>query len=160
MGEKVKRLKKRKKKLIADFTTGYAKGWYLVVGTYNYEALDIKYKSKIINGINQKVLTQGDDYCFKEGSIFHDSYKDNDKKWSEQLKHITFSLQVRSVYPNKITEDYIEYGVLTFDLYKNINNKLEMIAHHSIRANEFVKLLKTGVARLSTGEQLELDKLK
>lgn len=56
---------KRSTDLLADFSNGYAEGWYFCVPTFFYEALDIKftYQKKT------KLWTQGSTFNFSTGDM-------------------------------------------------------------------------------------------
>lgn len=164
----------RTPELIIDFDNGFSKDWYFTIGTFHKESFDIKYTTKVVGGEKVKTLTQGDDYSFNVGAVFMDNSKAYELIWRDALKEINFLIQVRSSYKNKkkISFDYegevlvvdnaIDYGTLTFDLFKSNHEalKLEFVDNYAAHADEFVKLLKTGCGIMRTGEKLELEKLK
>ena len=163
----------RSPKLIVDFENGFSKDWYFTIGTFHKENLDIKYTTKVIKGEKIKVLTQGDDYSFNVGAVFMDNPKAYELIWREAVLEIKYLLQIRSSYSNKkkisfyyendvlVVDNVIDYGATTFDLFKSNHElgKLVELGNYSMRADELVKLLKTGHGILATGERLNLHEL-
>jgi hypothetical protein len=66
--------------LLADFPEGYARDldkqvWYFCVPKFFYEALDIKYTTRIKNNVEEKMWTQGSWFNFSEGDkLYNHAY--------------------------------------------------------------------------------------
>ena len=81
--EKIKLIAQKENRtieLLADFSTGYARDldgqvWYFCVPKFFYEALDIKYTTRIKNKIEEKIWTQGSWFNFSEGDkLYNHAY--------------------------------------------------------------------------------------
>jgi hypothetical protein len=119
--------------LIANFIGDYAQGWYLAVGKYFKDTLDIKYTERVetvkIDGVVQydkiidnngntknkqkrrKVsrLTQGPFYCFDAGHVIYDTPKAY-LQWSEALKHLKIRCEVLMGTPNRFKKECAEWS--------------------------------------------------
>ena len=148
---------RRSKKLIADFSSGYAANWFFCVREANYLALDIVLSPRRKNKQTIMVLTQGKFYNFHDGSIFYDNKIAYEVPWGEALKKLKYSVQIVDVIPttNKITFVYdntiirqnsIAYGDVTFKLYQPTadNTKEECVGTYTCKQDEFLNFLKTG----------------
>jgi hypothetical protein len=81
--EKIKLIAQKENRttdLLADFSTDYARGldgqvWYFCVPKFFYEALDIKYTTRIKNKVEEKIWTQGSWFKFSEGDkLYNHAY--------------------------------------------------------------------------------------
>jgi hypothetical protein len=59
----------RDPQLLADFSNGYAEGWYFCVPIFFYEALDIKFTKRKIDKKEIKLWTQGSTFKFSTGDV-------------------------------------------------------------------------------------------
>jgi len=81
--------------LIANFDSGFALGWKMAVPNVFRKSLDIRFLSRVYDGVAQEVWTQGTYFDFKEGDTVYDSQKAyNSINWGESLKHLKISVQV------------------------------------------------------------------
>ena len=142
------------KKLIADFSKGYADGWKFIVRPCNYLALDIRQLPPTKNNINKRpTLVQGKYYNFTTGSLFYDNIAAYNKKWGEALKEINHSIQITESTPNILDYEVVlknnvltritlvNYGTVTFKLW-GANDKF--IGEFTCKQNEFLEILKSG----------------
>ena len=78
---------------LADFSTDYAKGWHMAVGTYFRDALEIKQTPKVTEESKTVIWTQGGTFSFSQGDILYDTplaYQ----QWDAALQHIQTAYQV------------------------------------------------------------------
>ena len=136
---KDKQNNERSLQLIANFSKGYADGWKFAVRQCNYEALDIKLTSRVINGNKQNMLTQGKSYNFTRGMIFYDSIETYNICWRDALKIINNCVQID--FASNSDYGVVEFTLMTPDKEKT---KLEKVASYSCHQDEFVSLLKVG----------------
>jgi hypothetical protein len=88
---------RRCESLIADFSSGFAKGWAWAVKKDFASALDITLSSRVVKGKpNTEVWTSGRMFSFAKGDIIYDAPEAYSNTWSESLKHINQSLEVLS----------------------------------------------------------------
>lgn len=94
--ELVARRSSRTEYVIANFVNGYAAGWHFAVSAAFKEALDIRITKKTVRKVEREVLTQGQNFYFKQGDILYNSRTAYDD-FSSFLKGINpVSLQVKS----------------------------------------------------------------
>lgn len=157
----------RSSKLIADFSSGYAKNWFFTVRPANYLALDIlNLPTTKTDKITKKKTTihelkQGKFYNFTTCSVFYDNRVAHEVVWSEALQHFKYSIQIQDTIPsNKIYEFEFKdnmvtrnvriiYGSVTFNLYRPNKEKTqeEYINVFSCAQDEFIQFLKTGILK-------------
>lgn len=90
----------RMESLMADFSTDYAKGWHMAVGTYFRDALDIKQTPKVTKESKTVIWTQGGSFSFSQGDVLYDTplaYQ----KWEIALKHIQVAYQILEGIPSR-----------------------------------------------------------
>lgn len=170
---KLPRIAKREPILIADFTSGFAKGWHFAVGMCFMNNLDIKLKKPAKGQPQEGILTQGYNFTFEVGQMFYDNPDVYNHIWSEAIQEINHAIQIHSVYPNRRSYSFtykdgildgqvaFKYGAVVFDLFRvnNDGDKLLKIGRHSLSADEFVRFLKEGVAQMPDGETLNIFEL-
>ena len=146
---------KRANKLIADFSDGFAKDWFMPVKECFKRELDIRYTQRVKNKIANYELTQGIYYCFSKGQVIYDSklaYVD----WFKYLETGNYACQIIEDRPdqpiphqgNDTTENKLKYdGYVKFVLYKIdiYSKKLIAVACYNVSQTEFVVFLKSGV---------------
>jgi hypothetical protein len=88
---------RRSEVLIADFSSGFAKGWNWAVTKHFATALDITLSSRVVKGKpSTEVWTSGRMFCFAKGDIIYDNPLGYSDTWTESLKHINQSLEILS----------------------------------------------------------------
>jgi hypothetical protein len=88
---------RRSETLIADFSSGFAKGWAWAVRKDFSTALDISLASRVVKGKRvAPVMTSGSLFTFSKGDILYDTPLAYSETWSESLNRITRSLEVVS----------------------------------------------------------------
>jgi len=152
---------------IADFTSGFAKGWFFAVGKWYAKSLDLTYTTKDVDGETVIIPRQGYDFSFNPGSVVYDSPEAYTLIWKEAFDLINVVLQVHSAYKNKRTYSLdfnennvlvaqidIKYSALTFDVYipNRETRRLEEKGRFSCSNSNYVELLTTGSTTLSNGD--------
>ena len=98
----------RMENLLADFSTGYAKGWHMAVGTYFRDALDIKQTPKVTEDRKTVIWTQGGTFAFCQGDILYDTplaYQ----QWDAALQRIQGAYQVLESIPTRPEKHHVYY---------------------------------------------------
>ena len=98
----------RMENLLADFTTDYAKGWHMAVGTYFRDALDIKQTPKVTQDSKTVIWTQGGAFSFSQGDVLYDTplaYQ----QWDNALQHIRAAYQVLEGTPSRPEKKQVYY---------------------------------------------------
>jgi hypothetical protein len=108
--ESVVQSNRRSEKLIADFSSGFAKGWAWAVKKDFSTALDLALASRVVKGKKvAPVMTSGSLFTFSKGDTLYDTPLAYSETWSESLNHITKSLEVVSATSCEIAfEGYVE----------------------------------------------------
>lgn len=133
--------------LIADFTDGYAKGWYFAVGEWFKDQLDIKYTNRMEKKKRVMRWTQGKYYCFDAGQVLYDA-PTRGLQWCDAVKCFRIACSVVRATPNTINEEkQFIHGQVQFDLHQSRSDGvgLELIGHFQLSQNEFVNFLRTGM---------------
>jgi hypothetical protein len=101
---------RRSETLIADFSSGFARGWAWAVKKEFSTALDIALASRVVNGKKvESVMTSGSLFAFSKGDTLYDTPLAYSETWTESLNHITKSLVVVSATSCEIGfEGYVE----------------------------------------------------
>ena len=137
----------RSEQLIADFSNGFAKNWFMAVGDQFKSELDIKKTNRKKNGKKIGVWTQGTSYNFKEGQVFYDTPKGY-SIWSDALGKITFTCKIleSETKINATKHKVAHEGFVKFALYRINNEKTNIVEiyKHRMTQNDFVIFLKTG----------------
>lgn len=151
---------KRSTKLIADFESGFAKGWEMAVGEWFREALDIKLTDRVNNGRKKKVWTQGKAYSFDTGDVVYDSMGGYSAIWSDAIKNINILLQVIDATPAEYKEEEggkkkLTPGRVRFQVLMPDHQKKGLIKHDVVSCTqaEFVNILKKGTIQDKLIEQ-------
>jgi hypothetical protein len=157
--EKIKLIAQKESRtteLLADFSTGYARGlngqvWCFCVPKFFYEALDIKYTERKVEG---KIWTQGSWFNFWEGDKIYNHAYDYCNNFIGGLSsiHPKICLSIESAHPslprikNKHKEKDRYPGQINFKIMvKNPTTKYwETQRYESLSQDEFVKLLIKG----------------
>jgi hypothetical protein len=108
--ESVLQNNRRSETLIADLSTGFARGWAWAVKKDFSTALDIAPASRVVKGKKvAPVMTSGSLFTFSKGDTLYDTPLAYSETWSESLNHITRSLDVLSATSAEIGfEGYVE----------------------------------------------------
>ncbi len=118
----------RSEYLIASFVNGFAAGWTFAVREAFKDALDIRLTDKMINKQKFKVLTQGQNFDFHEGDIFHNSQLAF-SNWECYINNkSSVSLEVKSSSSSGFVEDnVIESAIINNPFPVRIikNNKVD-----------------------------------
>jgi len=154
----------RSTELVADFSGGFADGWYMAVKQCFRNQLDIKYTTRvehITNASNMlmksqvRIWTQGPRIAFETGHIFYDNPLAYGN-WDHALRHIKLACFVVEATPNEIrkkktdaTKDEINEllnGQVVFDLFvpDQCKTKLKPRDRFTISQIKFVEFLMTG----------------
>ena len=143
---------KRTRNLIAEFSNGYAKGWFIPVKECFKRELDIRYTARTKKRETYFEWTQGPYYCFSAGQVLYQSNKAY-TLWSEGVKLTDFAIQIVEATPNspKFSHDSesiggVNYGFVRFVLYISKKNELSLTSFscYTLSQNEFVNFLKYG----------------
>jgi hypothetical protein len=95
--ETVLQSNRRSEALIADFSSGFARGWAWAVKKDFSTALDINFASRVVKGKKvAPVLTSGNLFNFSKGDVLYDTPLAYSQTWSESLSYLTRSLEVLS----------------------------------------------------------------
>jgi hypothetical protein len=97
----------RTTELLADFSSGYAidfnkQVWYFCVPKFFYEALDIKYTTRIKNKVEERIWTQGSWFNFLEGDKLYNHAYAYCNNFIERLSliHPKICLSIESAKPS------------------------------------------------------------
>ncbi len=137
----------RSSNLIAEFEDGFARNWFMAVGEWLKEDLDIRYTSRIIDGKLTWVWTQGPCFSFSRPQIIYDiSEVYLAKTWAEALHHLRFYLQIIDSAPNRIEGTELIEGFVRFNLFlpDESRTKTELEGTYRLTQSEFVRFLKSG----------------
>jgi len=96
----------RMEELLADFDTGFAKGWRMAVGTWFWDALDIKQTQKVVGQKKISVWTQGGAFAFAQGDTFYDTPQAY-QQWDIALESIAMAYQVLQATPSRPRKEII-----------------------------------------------------
>lgn len=136
----------RSTELIADFSDGFARGWFFAIRKSCREALDIKFTERVVDGEKKSMWTQGNCYAFRAGEIIYDTplaYRDS---WQDARKHIRVALQVDQAIPDTADGKGIVPGYVTFTVLRPDEGHTQFVPseRHTVSQAEFVALLQTG----------------
>jgi hypothetical protein len=108
--ESVLQSNRRSETLIADFSSGFAKGWTWDVKNAFSTALEINLSSRVVNKKQvAPVWTSGSLFSFAKGDILYDTRLAYSETWKESLKHLSRSLEVLSSSSAEVGfEGYVE----------------------------------------------------
>jgi hypothetical protein len=150
----------RTTELLADFSTDYAidfnrQVWYFCVPRFFCEALDIKYTTRKINNVEEKIWTQGSWFNFLEGDKLYNYAYDYCKKFIGRLSlnHPKICLSIESAHPSlpqiktKDKQKDRYPGQVNFKIMvKNpMTNYWETKGDRELSQDEFIELLIKGL---------------
>lgn len=136
----------RSDKLIAEFENGYAKGWFMAIGEYYRNELDIRLSERKKNKVSYYTWTQGPYFSFSAGHLFYNSRSAYEAVWHEAIKEIEVACQIISATPCKLDDkgNFVD-GAVEFKFYKNSSgNALTLAKTIKTTQTDFVKFLETG----------------
>lgn len=132
---------RRSEKLIADLSSGFAKGWAWAVTKHFASSLDINLSNRVVKGKpTPPVLTSGRMFSFARGDRIYDTPLAYSKTWGESLKHINRSLEVISATSADIGFD----GYVEAQLYEKRDGELVKTEIFRGTQKDFVKGLILG----------------
>ena len=144
----------RSTELIADFSDGFARGWFFAVRTSCREALDIKFVERVVDGKKESVWTQGNCYAFRAGEILYDTPLAYQDTWQEARQHTRVAVQVDQAVPDTVDDNKrIVPGYVTFTVLRPDEARTRFVPgeRHTVSQAGCVELLRTGCLR---GESL------
>jgi len=150
----------RSTKLIANFSGGYADGWYMAVRESFRLQLDIKYTTRIEKPINDaggsekrqvRLWTQGPRIAFDKGHIFYDTPL-GCEKWDEVINHVKLACIVINGKPNDVKKEKSPNSK------KKINKLIEgfVVVEFLIPNHDKTKLIKRNELKMSQNKFVEL----
>jgi hypothetical protein len=132
---------RRSEVLIADFASGFAKGWAWAVKKCFATALDINLANRVVKGKPMPpILTSGRMFSFAKGDRIYDTPLAYSDTWVESLKHINRCLEVTSATSADIGFD----GHVEAQLYEKKNGELVKTEVFRGTQKDFVKGLILG----------------
>jgi hypothetical protein len=151
---KIKR--ERDPQLLADFSNGYAEGWYFCVPKFFYEALDIKFTERKEKNKKIKLWTQGSTFKFSTGDVIWNHAYPYCKNFVSEIIKPKIGIQVQSSEPclPKTKDREQRYsGKVNFILFTERNDKdsksiWKTLDYYSdISQDEFMEFLITGCSQ-------------
>ncbi len=132
---------RRSETLIADFSSGFARGWAWAVQKHFSTALDIALATRVTKGKKiASVMTSGSLFTFSKGDRLYDTPLAYSETWSESLKHITRSLEVVSATSCEIGFE----GFVEAQLFEKKDGRLEKTNLFRGSQSQFVRGLILG----------------
>lgn len=132
---------RRSEVLIADFSSGFAKGWAWPVKKCFASALDINLANRVIKGKPmQPILTSGRMFSFAKGDRIYDTPLAYSETWAESLNQITRCVEVTSATSADVGFD----GYVEAQLYEKKGQELEKTEVFRGTQKEFVRGLILG----------------
>ena len=141
---------KRSTELLADFSNGYAEGWYFCVPIFFYDALDIQftYQKKM------KLWTQGSAFNFSTGDmIWNHAYPYCENFVSDFIKP-KIGVQVQSSTPclPQTKHRLRNSGKVNFTIFSERNDPdskfiWKIAGHHSLSQDDFIEFLIKGYSQ-------------
>lgn len=147
----------RRTKLIAHFHDSFAEGWHFAVHEAFRSALDIQLvdRTKTVKKSDgakhrtvRRIWTQGSDYAFQPGDIFHEVPRAQCRPWAECLAFGGYTLQIRDAAPaghDPSCEGDYNPGRVWVDVFQSKDDKLVRVGNFTSSQVAFVQLLKTGL---------------
>lgn len=128
---------------------GSSEGWAFCVPPAFNDSLDIRLTSRIIEGKQENVWTQGSSFNFKAGEILYDT-PEAYNTWSTALTKITRSIQIEFSSGAGLFDSSSNRsaGMVKFKMFKPDNNKKRLVTVGStvtMSQDEFVKFLILGM---------------
>lgn len=161
-GATLRKVSGRGTNLIANFSDGFAEGWFMAVRDCFREQLDIRLTERIVgyqsdDGKKLKKIvsewTQGRCYSFAREHILYDTPKAY-LRWDEALKHINVACKVISAAPNELVRvddgpikvPTFQEGWVDIEISKPNTERLGLVAvgTYHLSQDSFVYFLKTG----------------
>jgi len=144
------KLLKRSKELLADFSNGYAGGWYFCVPIFFYDALDIKFTSQN----KMKLWTQGSTFNFSTGDMIWNHAYPYCKNFLSDDKKNRIGVQVQSSAPclPKTKHRLRNSGKVNFTIFKERNDSdsifiWKIAGNYSLSQDEFIEFLIKGYSQ-------------
>ena len=137
----------RSRELIAEFENGFAKEWFMAIGEFYRNELDIRLTERKSDKVSYQVWTQGPYISFSSGHVFYNTKSVYEKIWSEAIREIEVACQITSAAPCKLDEKGIFLdGKVKFDLFRKDENQNGLVLSQKLETTqtEFVQFLKTG----------------
>lgn len=141
----------RHTKLLADFTNGYAEGWFFCVPIFFFEALDIKFTYRIKDKRKKKLWTQGSTFKFSTGDMIWNYAYPYCKNFVSGIIKPKIGVQVQSAEPClPKTKHRSRYsGKVNFILFTESNDQYtsfiwKVAGHYSGSQDDFVEFLIKG----------------
>jgi hypothetical protein len=134
--------------LLKDPSAETAEGWYMCVPSCFNDALDIKQTERVVNKKKKTLVwTQGSSFHFNTGDTIYDT-PDAYKVWSEALKTIGVSVQVKTGASAGPTEGGIGRfaGSVTFAILTPNKDRSKVVerGEYSMSQDDFVRFLIAG----------------
>ncbi len=142
---------KRSTELLADFSSGYAEGWYFCVPIFFYEALDIRftYQKKM------KLWTQGSAFNFSTGDMIWNHAYPYCENFVSEVNKPKIGVQVQSSAPclPQTKERLRNSGKVNFTIFTKRNDPdskfiWKIASHYSLSQDGFIEFLIKGNLQL------------
>jgi len=147
--EKPNREKRGVKLLKPHDSDGTSEGWAFCIPPAFNDSLDIRLTSRIIEGKQENVWTQGSSFNFKAGEILYDS-PEAYSAWNTALAKISHSIQIEFSSGAGLTDSDSKRsaGMVKFKIFKPDNHMRKLVPvgnDVTMSQDEFVKLLILGM---------------
>ncbi|MGA7579567.1 MAG: hypothetical protein ACLQUW_09345 [Desulfobaccales bacterium] len=147
--KRAKRIK-RSIELLADFSNGYAEGWYFCVPIFFYDALDIKFTFQN----KMKLWTQGSTFNFSTGDMIWNHAYPYCENFVSDVKKNRIGVQVQSSAPclpqtkNRLRNS----GKVNFTIFTKRNEDYSIFiwkraGNYSLSQDEFIEFLIKGYSQ-------------
>lgn len=145
-----KKVLKRSTELLADFSNGYAEGWYFCVPTFFYDALDIKFTHQK----KMKLWTQGSAFNFSTGDmIWNHAHHYCENCVSDFIKP-KIGVQVQSSAPcltqtkhRSRNSGNVNFTIFTERNDPNSKSMWRIVDQYSLSQDDFIEFLIKGFSR-------------
>jgi hypothetical protein len=139
----------RQKKLIADFSSGYAKNWaFQIHGVFakNLCILDKTLSKKELDSGTKPYKVQGGFFNFTANQMLYDTPLAYLSPWNECLKHIKYGLEIEKAIPVSISEETgkRDPGLVSGWIYINTGKGVKKNKPFSMTQDAFVRVLIDG----------------
>lgn len=143
----------REEELLADFSKGYAEGWYFCVPIFFYEPLDIRFTYR--EKEKKKVWTQGATFKFSTGDvIWNHAYPYCENFASDGIKP-KIGVQVQSSAPclpktkdrSERNPGKVNFTIFTESIDTDSKIKWRISGHYSLTQDDFIEFLIKGYSQ-------------
>jgi len=150
---------KRSTQLLADFSNGYAEGWYFCVPKFFYDPLDIKftYQKK------KKLWTQGSAFNFSTGDIIWNHAHHYCEKFVSNFIKPKIGIQVQSSTPclpqtkNRLRNSgKVNFTIFSERNYPDSKSIWRIAGQYSLSQDEFIEFLIKGFSSPVINLNLEI----